>query len=348
MKVTRLEDIAGQMNDLRTKAQDRGGYPGFPNLYEVMSLKPGYPIFIAGEPYSGKTEFLMELLVTSSELYGWKHFLYLGETGEERDIFGELCFKYQKKPYKTMIDTNRPNRYAMSEAERTAAEMWVNEHFYLMPPDSDFTLEKFYENVKNVESQYGVIFNTVSVDPVNDIEDLEYDIKYLNRSLKMVTRQSKANNRIDFLVNHIGTTHKVYDKDTGKRYKMPAMPDEWAGGKMWHRRAFQMLLIYRPPTFILDDNGMPYKENQTIVIVQKSKPKGVGKNGLVNLFWDWKKSRYYMDGMGDIKQYSSSEPGYMSKKEENEILEQYDTPKEKTVNKDQNPINIDDSDELPF
>ena len=36
------------------------------------------------------------------------------------------------------------------------------------------------------------------------------------------------------------------------------------------------------------------------------------------------------------------------KKEENEILEQYDTPKEKTVNKDQNPINIDDSDELPF
>ena len=38
---------------------------------------------------------------------------------------------------------------------------------------------------------------------------------------------------------------------------------------------------------------MPYAENETHIIVQKSKPKGIGKTGKASIFWDWKKNRYY-------------------------------------------------------
>jgi hypothetical protein len=33
--------------------------------------------------------------------------------------------------------------------------------------------------------------------------------------------------------------------------------------------------------------------NESHIIIQKTKPKGVGKTGKASIFWDWKKNRYY-------------------------------------------------------
>jgi hypothetical protein len=54
-----------------------------------------------------------------------------------------------------------------------------------------------------------------------------------------------------------------------------------------------MVLIYRPPAFLKDSNGKNFEPNETHVICQKAKPKGIAKLGQVSVFWDWKKNRYY-------------------------------------------------------
>lgn len=54
-----------------------------------------------------------------------------------------------------------------------------------------------------------------------------------------------------------------------------------------------MILIYRPPIFLCNENGKPYEPNETHIIVQKAKPKGSAKIGLSSLYWDWKTNRYY-------------------------------------------------------
>ncbi len=63
-------------------------------------LKKGYPLFVAGNPGSGKTEFIFEILINTSIMYGWKHFIYCGEGGNIEHIYNELLFKYLQKPYK--------------------------------------------------------------------------------------------------------------------------------------------------------------------------------------------------------------------------------------------------------
>ena len=88
----------------------------------------------------------------------------------------------------------------------------------------------------------------------------------------------------------------------------PALPNEWAGGRTWWRRAFTMLLVYRPPKSLTNEDGQPVEPNEAWIINQKSKPKGTGKIGRVSIFWDWKKNGYYSyDSMGN-KLYSCERP----------------------------------------
>ena len=86
-----------------------------------------------------------------------------------------------------------------------------------------------------------------------------------------------------------------------------------------------MLSIWRPPSFLKDENGYPYEENQTVIAIQKSKPKGIGSNGLVNLFYDVKKHCYYEYNNGRQK-YASRKVDNEEVKEEKETETIYEVP----------------------
>jgi len=292
MKYYKLKDKTSQLTNIREYGISKGLSCGFTSLDNYFTLKLGYPLFIAGAPFSGKTEFTLEILLNASLNYGWKHFIYTGEAGDVENIFVELISKYCKKPFE------KTNRFSMTESEKTQAEMFINDHFVVANIDNDYTVDTFLETVKEAEKEYDMKFNTTLFDPFNDIKDeLELfggrEDKYLADALKKIRISSKNNNRIDILINHIADVKAINDKDTGNRYMPPALPNEWAGGRTWWRRAFTMLLIYRPPTFLKNANGEPYKENETQIFIQKSKPKGIGRLGNVSLFWDWKTNRYY-------------------------------------------------------
>lgn len=292
MKYFKLSDISNDLTAIRDNGWVKGLTTGFANLDPFFTLKKGYPLFVAGAPYAGKSEFVLELLVKTSRIHKWKHFIYMGEGGEVKDLFAELCYKFIGKPYYK----NFPN--SMDEKEKIYAEMWVDEHFILCNQDDEMTIEEFYNVVSEAEKSLGIKFDTTLFDPFNDIKDEAHlfgnrDDKWLNVALKTVRNASKKNNRIDILIEHIADIAPVTDKSTGNRYIPPALPSEWAKGRTWWRRAFTMILIYRPPVFLTNDNGEPHKENETHIIIQKSKPKGIGKLGRAVLFYDWKTNRYY-------------------------------------------------------
>lgn len=316
MKAINYNEIKQDLNDLRENGYQKGYYPGFDGLYDIMSLKMGYPIYIAGAPYSGKTEFLLEILISMSERMGAKHAIFLGETGTPAEIIAELCYKYIRKPFLKKISKNVNNEYAMSDQERFEAEAWVLEHFTIIEDDnsSQFDIWAFYESVKQVEDETGNRFHTTAIDPFVhfDIPD-KFGGKehfYLKSALQFINTNSKQYNRINFVLNHIADLPYQVDKKTGNRFYPKAMPNEWAGGRMWHRFAYQMLLVYRPPSFVVDESGVPlYEENETIVENQKAKPKGSGKLGECKLYWDWRQNRYYeKDDLGITKQAQNEVP----------------------------------------
>lgn len=292
MSYFKVSQKTTELQDLRSNGWVKGERTGFDQLDEFLTLKKGYPLFLAGAPFSGKTEFVLELLLNASVIHGWKHFIYLGENGEVEEVIADLAYKYIGKPYK------KEAYNSMSESERCQAEMFIDEHFVLVDDSRDMSLTIFYSEVKCAENELRIKFDTTLFDPFNDVIDESSkfggrDDKWLANELKMVRRSSKENNRIDILVNHIADIYPVTDKTTGKRYTPVALPSEWAGGRTWWRRAFTMILVYRPPDWLNDDNGQPYGENVSLIHIQKAKPKGVAKTGHSKLYWDWKSNRYY-------------------------------------------------------
>jgi hypothetical protein len=54
--------------------------------------------------------------------------------------------------------------------------------------------------------------------------------------------------------------------------------------------------MWRPPSGMLNESGMPYRDNEVLINIEKAKPKGVSTRGTISLFFDWKKNRYYEEG----------------------------------------------------
>lgn len=289
-----LSDVSLDLKDLRENGRLRAVGLGFQSWGTDFMLSRRYPVYIAGEPHHGKSTFTYEILVQLSEKYGFKHFCYFGEAGNPADIFAELMEIYIGKPYSEVRNGGGKTKFCMNEADLNAAELFIENHFHIEPIKEEMTLKGFYENLKKDEELKNIKYDCAVIDPVYDLEDFEAKEKVINRMLKKVNKECFDNNRIDFVVNHVSDTFKFFDKDKGTRKKMPALADEWYGGKVWQRRAFLQLLVFRPlPNDNPDEGEEIVEENETHIYIQKAKPNGIGKVGKYKLYFDWKKKRYY-------------------------------------------------------
>jgi len=83
---------------------------------------------------------------------------------------------------------------------------------------------------------------------------------------------------------------------------MPS-PRDMAGGQVWFRKGMLMIMLWRPPMGWENpkDGMVTMDENELIVKVAKSKPKGVSINGLYRMYYDFKKKTYYVkDGAFEV------------------------------------------------
>jgi hypothetical protein len=277
---------------------------GIASLDEWIKIKNGYPIFIGGAPFAGKTELAFELVMNQAILFGKKTFIYCGEGGDIEHIYYELIFKYLKKPYKWCDDK-----------EKLQAEYFISEHFIICDHDIDYTIDSYFKLVTDTERELDIKFDFTIFDPFNDIDEEEETYggqqhKFINSALKKSRISSKKNSRIDILVTHVADIKAEKDKETNRFYMRAAMPNEWSGGRAWWRRGFLMLLVYRPPSFLKDENGRPYEPNETIIYIQKAKPKGIGRIGECSIFWDWKKNIYYSRNATGQELYSCEKVEY--------------------------------------
>lgn len=291
--------------DVNRRQNIRGGVStGFPKLDAYMTVKKGFPLFIAGAPHHGKTQFVKQLLVNLSKLHGWKHCIYLGEDGTVEDIVIELAEILTGRPVRHHDDTGKEISNALGEVEFINAFQWVNEHFWIVSPDEadidSFDVSTFYQWVTDYESREGLKFDTTVIDPWND---LTFDLSakggredlFLADALKIVRNASRANNRTDIIITHIAAPFAKHRTEGGRRFASPAEPYEWAGGQTWHRRAFTMILVYRPPspdTIRFGRATFDTRIGETWILVQKSKPKGVGKLGKATLYYDKTSNTY--------------------------------------------------------
>lgn len=246
---------------------------GFTGLNEYYTVKPGCTTYIGGIPSHGKTEFHMELLLHLSEYYGWKHFLFTPETGSPVEIVAELSHKYIMKPFHKVAGQ-------MSLNEKYQADAWLNEYFFIHNSYEETTIDDLLKLALEVKDSYGL--NTLSIDPWNELahdfaKHAGREDKYLEFVLGKIRRFARDNNIHIFIIAHPRTLRPV-----DGRYEPPTA-FELSGGAAWYAKAETIICVFRPSM----DN------NEADIIIQKAKPKHIGKKGQCKLYFDYGKSRYY-------------------------------------------------------
>lgn len=287
---SRVSENSVAVEDLYKHGITKGEYVGFRSLENLMSIKLGATTYLMAQPTAGKTEFWFEILINLSEFYGWKHAIFSPESGNREEIIAELISKYCRKPFYDYEGR-------LTDDEKFRAIAWLDEHFFIIDPDdNDITPDDFFAIVSDLEKEYDIRVHTTTLDPYNELKnDLNgfggrQDL-YIETLLGMVRRNARVNRRHNCIITHC--SDQVPITDSGVTFYPAPTARNYAGGQAWYRKGLQMIAMWRPPFGLCNSDGRPYEKNEVHIIIQKSKPKGVGEKGTAILFYDWKKNRYY-------------------------------------------------------
>ncbi len=289
MKIINTTDLNSRIDTLYEHGNESGLSLGWDGLDENMTLKMGTTFYVYGQPASGKTEYWLEVLVNTSELYGWRHAIFSPESGESENIASELISKLYRKPFCKKI------RGSITEDELKKGKIWVDKHFRIFDQDDgEDTVERFMRLTDQCELD-GFRPHTTLIDPWNE---LHHDLSkhggrqdlYLEDALGFFRKDAILKRRINCLITHI-SDQQVIQKDGHRFYPSPTAR-EIAGGQAWYRKGMNMIGIWRPPAGMNNDEGIPYQENEAHVIIHKFKPKGVGKRGTQIFYYDLKTNSY--------------------------------------------------------
>jgi hypothetical protein len=293
----RLSEVNTQMHDIRQLKNVKGKSVGWDWDILPYTVKEGCTTYIGAAPASGKTELWFEFLINLSCLHGWNHVVFSPETGSAAEIYAELCYKYIGKAY--VIGEN-----SMTQSEQIRAEMFVDSHFIVIDPiDEDLTLTDFYALIDEIERKHDIKIHTTTIDPWNELtekfepSDLGREDKYLSRILGIARKNARKTGRHNCIINHVRdqlpvtTENAVGTKIT--YFPIPSARD-FAGGQVWFRKGLSVLIPWRPPYGIMNEDNSISEHNEVHLKVAKSKPKGVSKNGTYRMFLDVERYQYYM------------------------------------------------------
>ena len=304
----KINDLFSGMDKLYEKGLTKGLYCGFNELYQHYSPKLGGHTFWFGHPFSGKTELALDIQINLSKTMGLKHFVYTPETGTPEEIALELISKAACEPiYDAQFVRKMPIETYYYWRD------WVGEHFYIVDPTEDAVmLREFYEDVETCEKENGIKITTTLCDPFNELKhemnDSRQDL-YLEGQFGEVLRNAKKHKRHNMLITHTSRQDVVKGQTVDGAeiyYYPPPTPHQVSGGLAWHRKAMNLLSVWRPPKGIIL-NGQTFEDNEAHITIHKFKPKGTGQKGTIKLFYDTTKNGYYELENGQ-RRYAGKQP----------------------------------------
>jgi hypothetical protein len=301
-KYHRAIECREEIHSAKDETFEKGWYCGWECGDDFLSFKEGYTTYLYSHPHQGKTVFVIETLIHLAKNEGKVTCIYSPETGGKKEMFWNLIQVYTGKRMYGMA----AHRITPKEIDEAIA--FINKHFIVIEHDpfasgkmERFTVKDIFNQVYLAEQEYKLKVNVLCIDPFNLLDrELEDDRKaiqdYVLGTLSFINSASRKMKMHTILVAHLSGEDIIVDKDTGIEYMPKPHPSKLAGGQSFWRAGFQMVGIWREPYGIIDRSGMPYQENCMQVLVQKTKPFGVGKLGVFKVFYDTDTHTLYETG----------------------------------------------------
>ena len=288
-------NLSNEMVTYLQKGSLRGVYLGFPIFDENYTMVLGSSTDWTGSPGSGKSEFVLELLLNSSMYYGWKHLLYVPDIGDKQEIISILLHKLTGKTFDKRYNN------LITEQEIYKYLPWITEHFkilYKSDKKKKITPYEFWDLFIKMHIQNPML-KTSTIDSWKDMkryvgmdnEPIGRDDLYLEDVL------GYRNDLCDIYNVHFNIIiHPLKTEKDKNGNRLPASPYDLKGGTTWFDAGKNMVTVHR-----VDGTA-----NQVQVIVTKAKPGSVAKLGSTTFYFDIIKRRYYWEGI-DGKHYAEKE-----------------------------------------
>ncbi len=284
--IKKSKDIMDQLDSLRDNSNSRGKFTGFKCLDDVYTVKYGSYTCVLAAPHHGKSEFALEVAINQAYRYGIKSTICSPETGSVADVYSEMVHKITGK----RIIKGLPN--SIEEKEYYGAINYIDEMFNIVDCDErSYSFEELFSFVGKDDKM-------VIGDPWNEFKhDMSgYGTRqdlYIEDLMGSTRRFCKKTERHMMITLHPSAQKQAYDEKTKKYYYGMPNAREAAGGQALFRKAMTWINLWRPPSFLNDENGAPYEQNVVLGYVEKAKPKYVSFKGFFKLYLDWQRSRYY-------------------------------------------------------
>jgi len=285
------DEMLPKMLEYREKGAKPGVYLGFPNIDKHYQMKEGTCTDWTGFYSSGKTQFVYELLINTSEFHGWTHLVYMPDAGNTIEVIEDLIHKKTGKSF-----VKHHSNY-ISEMELKEGYQWVMKHFrVLCKVDLKHRLTpfEFWELAVNMRKSDGL--STATVDSWMNMKhkDDMRDDKYLDEVLSYRNALAEESG----LHIHTVVHPKSPSRNKNGEISRPTVHDI-NGGAAWSRNGKTIAVGHR--------ENKDTTEFQ--VYFDKVKPRIVGVPGSAVLNFDIKRSRYYtsaIEGAGALERHYAS------------------------------------------
>lgn len=227
-----ISDIDDEIDDLYINGLDKGVPTGMGGLDDKIRFVKGYITTVTGIPGHGKSDFVDQVCLKLLLNAGWKTAFYSPENKPTKLHFSKLARK--------LIGKGWYGDRKMSVTELNLAKRYLNEKFWFVKPEKDFTLDTILSHVKNLKRQKGI--DMFVIDAWNKLEHKygDNESKYIGESLDKLALFCEHENIHCILVAH----PRKMQKDKDGLYMIPNLYDV-NGSANFYNKTDNGMCIYR-------------------------------------------------------------------------------------------------------
>ena len=277
-----ISDLSDSIMDMYTNGLDKGvslNIEGFD-----LNIVKGYLTIITGIPSHGKSEWLDNMIVHLKKYSDWKGALYSPENEPTELHFSKMARK--------IIGKHWEGENRISIPELMDVQKYLDNYFFFIKPENEFTLESILNRVRDTHVRYGIDWYLIDAWNKLDHKYTSTETKYISESLDAIIRFNKVYNLHCFFVAHPTKIQK--DKQTGQ-FEVPNLYSI-NGSSHFYNKADNGITVYRN-----------FEDNTTSIFRQKVKFDHWGSTGVSNYFFDKKRLRYNSTEIFDKSNWINTE-----------------------------------------
>lgn len=272
-----IADYSDAIDDIYDHGLPKGAKTMMGEFNKLITFHKGYITTVTGVPSHGKSAAVDQITLQLSLVNDWKGAFYSPENKPTSLHISNLSRK--------LIGKSWWGEGRISKQEIEFVKAFLNDRFFFIKPETDFTLDTILKHVKQLVLRKGIDFFVI--DAWNKLEHKFRgdENKYIGESLDKLATFCELNNIHCFLVAH---PRKMLKQKGTQKFEVPNLYDI-SGSANFYNKSDNGICVYRD-----------YDEEVSRWYVQKVKFQHWGATGVCEFKYDMISSRYNEYGGGAL------------------------------------------------